>query len=157
MSDSSNEPEIRGELAKKIANQTWDCSECETENSVLAKFCTNCGTPLPEKVGEGWIPGSVLCSIIAVCLMFASYAIWFDIRFEDYSNQMVVTTSWEVFFGRIIYGMLHLVALLFLVVPIITLIKVAKSNKKLLFAPVLLVGIYLISFAGCFGVQPSNW
>ena len=24
MSDSSNEPEIRGELAKKIANQTWD-------------------------------------------------------------------------------------------------------------------------------------
>ena len=43
MSDSSNEPEIRGELAKKIANQTWDCSECETENDGLWKLCTDCG------------------------------------------------------------------------------------------------------------------
>ncbi|MBH27097.1 MAG: hypothetical protein CL786_03525 [Chloroflexi bacterium] len=133
------------------------CPSCETENSGLAKFCSNCGTPLPKKVAQGWITGSVLCSIIAVCLMFASYAIWFDIAFEDYSNQMAVTTSWEVFFGRIIYGMLHFVALPFLVVPLITLIKVAKSNKKLLFAPALLVGIYLISFAGCFGVNPSSW
>ena len=49
MSDSSNEPEIRGELAKKIATETWNCSECETENSGLAKFCTDCGTKSPKK------------------------------------------------------------------------------------------------------------
>ena len=145
MSDSSNEPEIRGELAKKIANQTWDCSECETENSVLAKICTNCGTPLPEKVGEGWITGSVLCSLPAVFFMFASYAVWF----QDLSESEV---AWAMF----AYGMLHFVALAFLVVPLITLIKVAEFNKKLRYAPALLIGIYLISFAGCFGVQSEE-
>ena len=125
------------------------CPSCKTENSGLAKFCTDCGTPLPEKIGQGWITGSVLCSITAVCLMFASYALWFKAANGTWNH-------WEVFFGAIFYGMLHFVALLFLVVPIITLIKVAKSNKKLLFAPALLVGIYLISFAGCFGVQSEE-
>ena len=47
MGNSSNEPEIRGELAKKIlAEKVRICTECETEYSGLAKFCTDCGSPL---------------------------------------------------------------------------------------------------------------
>ena len=83
MSDSSNEPEIRGELAKKIlAEKVRICTECETENSGLAKFCTDCGTSLaraePKKKKRSaaaeagiallWIAGGVFVLLIIFVL-----------------------------------------------------------------------------------------
>ena len=41
--ESQNEPEIRGELAKKIANQTWNCRECGSKNTGIARSCAKCG------------------------------------------------------------------------------------------------------------------
>ena len=34
---------LDGEPAKQIASETWNCSECETENDGLWKLCTDCG------------------------------------------------------------------------------------------------------------------
>lgn len=49
MGDSPNEPEIRVELAKKIfVEKLLICNECETENTGLSSFCTNCGTDLAD-------------------------------------------------------------------------------------------------------------
>ena len=120
MSDSSNEPEIRGELTKKI--------------------------------GKVWRPfliaGSVISLIPAVFFMWDSYSLWF----ADYSDYRQDQLFWPMLF----YAMYHFAVLPFLVVPLITLIIFAKSNKKLRYAPALLIGIYLISFAGCFGVQSEE-
>ena len=38
-----NEPKIRGELAKKVARQTWNCSHCGSKNNGIATSCTKCG------------------------------------------------------------------------------------------------------------------
>ncbi|MBH27583.1 MAG: hypothetical protein CL786_06150 [Chloroflexi bacterium] len=117
MSDSSNEPEIRGELTKKI--------------------------------GKVWRPfliaGSVISLIPAVFFMWDSYSLWF----ADYSDYRQDQLFWPMLF----YAMYHFAVLPFLVVPLITLIIFAKSNKKLRYAPALLIGIYFISSAGCFGIQ----
>ena len=37
------EPKIRGELAKKIAGQTWSCRQCGSKNNGIAKVCVKCG------------------------------------------------------------------------------------------------------------------
>jgi len=69
-------PVLRGELAKQVAAETWNCSECETENSGLAHFCTNCETPLPKKKSKVWIIGAVLLVLFAVLIGWGYMASW---------------------------------------------------------------------------------
>ena len=85
MSDSSNEPEIRGELAKKIANQTWNCSECETANSGLAKVCTDCGTKSPKKKSNK----ALNSALIVFGLMTIGVVTWIWYIIDSFGDEYV--------------------------------------------------------------------
>ena len=85
MSDSSNEPEIRGELAKKILAEKAGmkfCPSCGTESRDDLKFCTDCGTPFPKKKSHTAV--IVLFSIAAFCLLLI---IWINAELNSGVNQ----------------------------------------------------------------------
>ena len=71
------------ESEKADSKKGQSCPSCETENPGLAKFCTNCGTPLPKKkstaaeVEEGlaWIAVGV-AALLGIIFLWVFYLLF---------------------------------------------------------------------------------